>query len=76
VERLPAYARTELIDDQLSASCWYFSLSILHGLHQSDEAALQNTPSSLFPLSKEIPAVAVFSFGSGSAETCVVVFDR
>jgi len=76
VERLPAYARTELMDDQLSASCWYFSLSILHGLHQSDEVALQNTPSPLFPLCKEIPAVAMFGSASGSAETCVVVFDR
>jgi hypothetical protein len=75
VERLPAYARTELMD-QLSASCWYFSLSILHGLHQSDAAALQNTPFSLFPLSKEIPAVAVFCCGRGSAETYVQVFDR
>lgn len=76
MERLPAYARTELMDDQLSASCWYFSLSILHGLRQSDEVALQNTPLPPLSLSKEIPAVAVFGSASGSAETCVVVFDR
>lgn len=45
----------ELMDDQLSASCWYFSLSISHALHQSDAAALQNTLSSPYPLTKTIP---------------------
>jgi hypothetical protein len=39
--------------DQLSASCWYFSQSILHWFYQSEVATLQNTLSLLLPLSNQ-----------------------
>jgi len=66
VVRLPAYARAELMGDQLSASCWYFSQSTSHWLDQSEVAALQNTPLPLM-----YPTVKISTVDSSTVEEVV-----
>jgi hypothetical protein len=66
--------------DQLSASCWYFSQSILHWFYQSEAATLQNTLSLLFPLSIQtsnvVSAVEEVVWAAGALTSPKTVTER